>query len=194
MAFTFFKPTKLEDGKLSGQAIHKGDHRRADPRCRTGGGRMPGDQHRRAGRPPHRRRRGRRGACGKADHRAPGRRDPRNEGARRQRLLRRLIPACRPDTVKRGSPCSKRSNWPAEGNARVPYRMFSDPEIYRAELDRIFLGPTWQYLALAGELPRAGRLPDDLPRRDAGHRHPRARTARSTRWSTAAPIAATSSA
>ena len=43
--------------------------------------------------------------------------------------------------------------WPAEGNARVPYRMFSDPEIYRAELSRIFLGPTWQYLALAGELP-----------------------------------------
>src|SRR6201998_2949663 len=24
VAFTFFKPTKLEDGKLSGQAIHKG--------------------------------------------------------------------------------------------------------------------------------------------------------------------------
>jgi len=46
--------------------------------------------------------------------------------------------------------------WPAEGNARVPYRMFSDPEIYRAELSRIFLGPTWQYLALAGELPKAG--------------------------------------
>ena len=44
--------------------------------------------------------------------------------------------------------------WPAEGNARVPYRMFSDPEIYHAELSRIFLGPTWQYLALAGELPR----------------------------------------
>ena len=46
--------------------------------------------------------------------------------------------------------------WPAEGNARVPYRMFSDPEIYRAELGRIFLGPTWQYLALAGELPQPG--------------------------------------
>jgi anthranilate 1,2-dioxygenase large subunit len=46
--------------------------------------------------------------------------------------------------------------WPAEGNARVPYRMFSDPDIYRAELDRIFLGPTWQYLALAGELPQPG--------------------------------------
>ena len=23
--------------------------------------------------------------------------------------------------------------WPAEGNARVPYRVFSDPEIYREE-------------------------------------------------------------
>ena len=46
--------------------------------------------------------------------------------------------------------------WPAEGNARVPYRMFSDPDIYQAELDRIFLGPTWQYLALTGELPQPG--------------------------------------
>jgi len=46
--------------------------------------------------------------------------------------------------------------WPVEGNARVPYRMFSDPDIYRAELGRIFLGPTWQYLALAGELPQPG--------------------------------------
>lgn len=46
--------------------------------------------------------------------------------------------------------------WPAEGNARVPYRVFSDPEIYRDEMARIFRGPTWQYLALAGELPEAG--------------------------------------
>jgi anthranilate 1,2-dioxygenase large subunit len=46
--------------------------------------------------------------------------------------------------------------WPAEGNARVPYRMFADPDIYRAELSRIFLGPTWQYLALASELPQPG--------------------------------------
>ncbi len=63
--------------------------------------------------------------------------------------------------------------WPAEGNARVPYRVFSDPEIYREELARIFLGPTWQFLTLAGELPRARRLSDDFSRRDPGHRHPR---------------------
>ena len=46
--------------------------------------------------------------------------------------------------------------WPKEGNARVPYRMFADPEVYRAELDRVFLGPSWQYLALANELPEIG--------------------------------------
>jgi anthranilate 1,2-dioxygenase large subunit len=46
--------------------------------------------------------------------------------------------------------------WPLEGNARVPYRVFSDPEIYQTELARIFLGPTWQFLTLAGELPQLG--------------------------------------
>ena len=46
--------------------------------------------------------------------------------------------------------------WPKEGNARVPYRVFSDPDIYKAELDRVFLGPTWQFLVLADELPNPG--------------------------------------
>ncbi|MGH7094422.1 MAG: Rieske 2Fe-2S domain-containing protein, partial [Stellaceae bacterium] len=43
-----------------------------------------------------------------------------------------------------------------EGNSRVPYRVFSDPGIYRAELDRVFLGRTWQFLVLADELPNVG--------------------------------------
>jgi anthranilate 1,2-dioxygenase large subunit len=46
--------------------------------------------------------------------------------------------------------------WPKEGNARVPYRVFSDPGIYQTERDRVFLGPTWQYLALENELPEPG--------------------------------------
>ena len=46
--------------------------------------------------------------------------------------------------------------WPKEGNSRVPYRVFADPDIYHAELDRIFLGASWQYLALADELPEPG--------------------------------------
>ena len=63
--------------------------------------------------------------------------------------------------------------WPKQGNARVPYRVFADPEIYRAELDRVFLGPSWQYLGARRRTARARRLQDDLSRRDAGHRHPR---------------------
>jgi anthranilate 1,2-dioxygenase large subunit len=46
--------------------------------------------------------------------------------------------------------------WPKEGNSRVPYRVFSDPEIYRAELERLFLGKTWQFLVMADELPNPG--------------------------------------
>jgi anthranilate 1,2-dioxygenase large subunit len=46
--------------------------------------------------------------------------------------------------------------WPKEGNARIPYRIFSDPEVYRSELDRVFLGATWQFLVLADELPNPG--------------------------------------
>src|ERR1700675_1707106 len=38
----------------------------------------------------------------------------------------------------------------------MPYRVFADESIYRAELDRIFLGASWQYLALADELPEPG--------------------------------------
>ena len=83
--------------------------------------------------------------------------------------------------------------WPQQGNARVPYRVFADPEIYRAELDRIFLGPSWQYLGLADELPEPGDYKTSFSaRRRSSSRA--ARTARSMRWSTAAPIAAISSA
>jgi len=46
--------------------------------------------------------------------------------------------------------------WPKEGNSRVPYRVFSDPDIYRTELDKLFLGRTWQFLVMADELPNPG--------------------------------------
>lgn len=83
--------------------------------------------------------------------------------------------------------------WPAEGNARVPYRVFSDPAIYRQELERIFLGPTWQFLALACDLPQPG----DYMTTFLGETPvivTRGADRESTLWSTAAPIAATSSA
>jgi len=46
--------------------------------------------------------------------------------------------------------------WPAEGVARAPYAVFSDPEVYALEQGRIFRGPTWHYLGMELELPEAG--------------------------------------
>lgn len=46
-------------------------------------------------------------------------------------------------------------SWPG-GNDRVPYWIYTDPEIYRRELDRIFHGPTWSYAGLACEIPNPG--------------------------------------
>ena len=43
--------------------------------------------------------------------------------------------------------------WPAEGVTRVPYWVYQDEEVYRAEQTRIFRGPTWNYLCLEAELP-----------------------------------------
>jgi phenylpropionate dioxygenase-like ring-hydroxylating dioxygenase large terminal subunit len=44
--------------------------------------------------------------------------------------------------------------WPAEGLIRVPYWIYSDHDIYAAEQERIFRGPTWNFLCLEAELPR----------------------------------------
>ncbi|GAB7389138.1 Rieske 2Fe-2S domain-containing protein [Bacillaceae bacterium] len=46
--------------------------------------------------------------------------------------------------------------WPAEGVTRVPYQVFMDREIYEREQEKIFRGPTWNYLALEAELPNPG--------------------------------------
>ncbi len=43
LAFTFFKPAKLEDGKLSGQALPCGCQRRADPGGGDRGCRVDGE-------------------------------------------------------------------------------------------------------------------------------------------------------
>ena len=47
-------------------------------------------------------------------------------------------------------------NCPAEGVARAPYPLFTDPEIYSLEQERIFRGRSWNYLCLDVEIPKAG--------------------------------------
>jgi terephthalate 1,2-dioxygenase oxygenase component alpha subunit len=51
-----------------------------------------------------------------------------------------------------GSPVS----WPSGGVTRVPFRLYSDADQYALEHERIFKGPTWSYLCLAVEVPKAG--------------------------------------
>ncbi|HEY8581284.1 MAG TPA: Rieske 2Fe-2S domain-containing protein [Beijerinckiaceae bacterium] len=46
--------------------------------------------------------------------------------------------------------------WPDDGFSRAPYRVYTDPALYALEQQRIFRGPTWNFLALDCELPKAG--------------------------------------
>lgn len=50
----------------------------------------------------------------------------------------------------------KNRHWPEEGWTRVPYWVYSDPEIYQRELDTFFYGPSWNYVALDCEVPEQG--------------------------------------
>jgi anthranilate 1,2-dioxygenase large subunit len=46
--------------------------------------------------------------------------------------------------------------WPSNGISEVPFRLYTDPEQYRLEQERIFKGPNWSYLCLAAEIPDPG--------------------------------------
>jgi anthranilate 1,2-dioxygenase large subunit len=46
--------------------------------------------------------------------------------------------------------------WPSNALSEVPFRVYTDPEQYRLEQERIFKGPTWSYLCLAAEIAEPG--------------------------------------
>src|SRR5260370_39214393 len=46
--------------------------------------------------------------------------------------------------------------WPAEGLTRIPDWVYTSPEIYEREVERIFHGPSWNFVALEAELPAPG--------------------------------------
>lgn len=46
--------------------------------------------------------------------------------------------------------------WPKEGWTRVPYWVYSDPDLYQRELETFFYGPSWNYVALECEVPETG--------------------------------------
>ncbi|MDQ1397500.1 MAG: salicylate 5-hydroxylase large subunit, partial [Acidimicrobiaceae bacterium] len=47
-------------------------------------------------------------------------------------------------------------SWPGTDVSRVPYWVYTDPEVYEQEQARIFGGPSWSYVALASEIPNPG--------------------------------------
>ena len=47
-------------------------------------------------------------------------------------------------------------NWPSNALSEVPFRVYTDPEQYAHEQERIFKGEAWSYLCLASEIPNPG--------------------------------------
>lgn len=48
------------------------------------------------------------------------------------------------------------ATWTTEDVSTVPYHVFTDPEIFALEQERIFRGPTWNFVGLIAEIPQEG--------------------------------------
>ena len=46
--------------------------------------------------------------------------------------------------------------WPQEGWTRIPYWIYTDPDVYAREMELFFYGPSWNYVALDCEVPEPG--------------------------------------
>jgi anthranilate 1,2-dioxygenase large subunit len=46
--------------------------------------------------------------------------------------------------------------WPQEGWTRVPFWVYTDPDVFAREMDVFFYGPSWNYVALGCEVPEPG--------------------------------------
>jgi salicylate 5-hydroxylase large subunit len=46
--------------------------------------------------------------------------------------------------------------WPEKNISSIPLWVYSDPEIYQLEQERVFGGANWNYVALSAEIPKTG--------------------------------------
>ena len=46
--------------------------------------------------------------------------------------------------------------WPEGGLQYIPDWIYTSPAIYQREIERIFHGPTWSFVALEAEIPNPG--------------------------------------
>src|SRR5262249_34197712 len=88
---------------------------------------------------------------------------------KRRRLLRRLWPPrndadvaiCSPSNLERtlrmADPAlAQRYVWPGDDLTAIPDWVYTDETIYAREVERIFHGPTWNYVALEAEIAKPG--------------------------------------
>jgi salicylate 5-hydroxylase large subunit len=47
-------------------------------------------------------------------------------------------------------------HWPEAGVTRVPFWAYSDPQVYKREMEIIFCGDSWAYVGLGVEIPQPG--------------------------------------
>jgi phenylpropionate dioxygenase-like ring-hydroxylating dioxygenase large terminal subunit len=76
--------------------------------------------------------------------------------------IRMAVQENKADTRKSAGPMqseeslAQRYVWPAEGLTRIPDWVYTDQTIYEREVEKIFHGRTWNYVALECEVPKAG--------------------------------------
>ena len=46
--------------------------------------------------------------------------------------------------------------WPQEGWTRIPFWVYTDPELFEREMETFFYGRSWNYVALDCEVPEPG--------------------------------------
>jgi len=61
-----------------------------------------------------------------------------------------------PVHVEKAHTSADELRWPNADYTRTPYRVFTDDAIFEREMERIFQGPTWNYIALEAEVPEPG--------------------------------------
>lgn len=61
-----------------------------------------------------------------------------------------------PLAAVQAAPGEKLVHFPRADGSRVPYAVFSSQEIYDLEQERIYRGPTWNFLGLECEIPKPG--------------------------------------
>ena len=62
-----------------------------------------------------------------------------------------------PDSARTETPAASPAlRWPSDGLSKIPDWVYTSPEIYEREVERIFHGRTWNFVALEAEIPEPG--------------------------------------